>query len=233
MVKVIISSHITSRNKSNQPYTVYVVDVYHNGKSHTIQRRYRDFHKLHTELRKLSTQANRNNSIKPSNVEFPPKKLRNLSHKLIEQRKDALEKYLQSVLHLNTDDHLMPRVLVDFLGITASDSELGLSDGFASSTGLLDRESLSDDSIQCDGFSHQPLIGFTSDLNRYPFDFQTTVSTDATNGMNNTNGHHPPTGSNRSRESSCSSLPDIVLKGVMDAFYSDSDIMSNDSLYHI
>lgn len=84
MVRVLIPSHYQSRSRSGQPFTVYNIEVFYNGKCIKLQRRYRDFHELHKALRK-----------EVRTPEFPPKKVRNLSTKLIELRRQALESYLQ------------------------------------------------------------------------------------------------------------------------------------------
>ncbi len=49
--------------------------------------------------------------------EFPPKRLRNTSHKLLEERREGLEAYLQ---HLTRTDPL-PTTLLEFLQLSPGD----------------------------------------------------------------------------------------------------------------
>lgn len=64
-------------------FVVYVIHVIEGSCEVRLERRYSDFHQLHKQLKRLY-----NNLAVP---EFPPKKIRNLSQKVIEQRRVALQ----------------------------------------------------------------------------------------------------------------------------------------------
>lgn len=69
-------------------YTLYVIQVKGPVRSWTVSRRYSEFHQLHTKL----------SAIKLPNVAFPEKTIFNFKEKILEERKRALEKYLQVIL---------------------------------------------------------------------------------------------------------------------------------------
>ncbi len=52
--------------------------------------------------------------------EFPPKRLRNTSHKLLEERRAGLELYLQRLVRLNP----VPGALLEFLGLSGGGEAL-------------------------------------------------------------------------------------------------------------
>ncbi|RWS07816.1 sorting nexin-24-like protein [Dinothrombium tinctorium] len=157
MVRVLIPSFFKNETKKGHSFTVYCVEVYYNGKCHKVQRRYRDFYHLHREMKKLY-----------KTPEFPPKKVRNLNQKLIEQRRLALEKYLQAFIK----NDFMPKEVIDFL-------------------------CLPNENYEAKELRHQSVIAFTTDYrDRSP---------------------------SHSGSSSSSSLPDIVVKGTLDGFYSMND----------
>ncbi len=88
-------------DSSHRPYYAYRVEAsLGGGKFVRVERRYSQFLALHNELRKLVRTP-----------EFPPKKLRNTSHKLLEERRAGLEGYLQHLVRLNP----VPTSLLDFL----------------------------------------------------------------------------------------------------------------------
>ncbi|XP_075432087.1 sorting nexin-22 isoform X5 [Ascaphus truei] len=64
--------------------TVFVVDVLWNGRRHTLERRYSEFHTLHKRLKK---------SCKVP--DFPPKRLADWKCKVQERRRQGLEAYIQ------------------------------------------------------------------------------------------------------------------------------------------
>jgi hypothetical protein len=173
---------------------MYSVEVYSNGRSHFVERRYRDFHDLHSELKK--------NVDTSSLPDFPPKKLRNLSPKVIEERRHLLEKYLQCVLSYS----VIHPSLQTFLGLS-SDSMIGTS---IMKTSLCDSIQQDEENL---GFgrnelSHQAVIGFAS---------EEETRCDST-GVIKTASEKDLLVSNRD-----SILPDIVLKGALDALYLRSD----------
>jgi len=86
---------------------VYTVHVTHRGRLHRVYQRYSAFHRLHHQFRKLY----------PISCPFPPKRLRNTSHKVLEGRRQGLEAWLGEVLTL----HPPPPPLLAFLGLSAAD----------------------------------------------------------------------------------------------------------------
>uniref|UniRef100_T1L070 PX domain-containing protein n=1 Tax=Tetranychus urticae TaxID=32264 RepID=T1L070_TETUR len=87
MVKLIIPCYENRRVDNGQTYTVYMIDVYHNGSWRRIEKRYRDFYQFHKELKKICVTPN-----------FPPKKMRNMNNNVIQERRKQLERYLQELL---------------------------------------------------------------------------------------------------------------------------------------
>uniref|UniRef100_A0A803JG58 Sorting nexin 22 n=1 Tax=Xenopus tropicalis TaxID=8364 RepID=A0A803JG58_XENTR len=82
---------------------VFRVDVLFNGRRHTLDRRYSEFHALHKLLKKTCKVP-----------DFPPKRVPNWMPKVQEQRRQGLEAYIQGVLWYNTD---VPKELLDFLKV--------------------------------------------------------------------------------------------------------------------
>ena len=164
MVKLFIPCHENRRSPAGQLYTVYRIEVYHNGSWNRIEKRYNDFYKLHKEMKKLC-----------STPKFPPKKMmRNLSNTVIEERRSQLENYLQELIK----NELTQPNIFQFLGLSQ----------------------LEETKIHSEWNQIRPLsmIAFSNDLLNSPSD-------DDNEGLEG---------------SSPSSLPDIVLKGALEAFYS-------------
>ncbi|XP_038078052.1 sorting nexin-24-like isoform X2 [Patiria miniata] len=88
--------------QDDEKYTTYQVHVQVSGKTHVIEKRYSEFHSLHKQVKK---------SIETP--DFPPKKMRSLTVKGIEQRRQALETYLQTLL----DKDNVPKSLLTFLKV--------------------------------------------------------------------------------------------------------------------
>ncbi|XP_067412126.1 sorting nexin-22 isoform X3 [Emydura macquarii macquarii] len=82
-------------------HTVFTVKVLCNGRKHTIEKRYSEFHALHKKIRKMCKVP-----------EFPPKRVPNWMSKVQEQRRQGLEIYIQGVLYYNEE---LPKELLDFL----------------------------------------------------------------------------------------------------------------------
>ncbi|XP_071449153.1 sorting nexin-24-like [Hetaerina americana] len=87
MIKVHIPQYRLVEKLSRKPFYVYVVEIVDGGDVYRVEKRYSAFHSLHRELRKQYETA-----------AFPPKRVRNSNHKVLEQRKQALESYLQAML---------------------------------------------------------------------------------------------------------------------------------------
>ncbi|XP_076356573.1 sorting nexin-24-like isoform X1 [Tachypleus tridentatus] len=102
MIRAFIPSFRQAEGEHGGHFTVYRIEVYVSGRCQKIERRYRAFHALHKQLKRLVQT--------PS---FPPKKMRNSSPKFIEQRRQALEHYVQEVLRLQP----LPKEVSVFLSL--------------------------------------------------------------------------------------------------------------------
>nr|XP_025042993.1 sorting nexin-22 [Pelodiscus sinensis] len=80
---------------------VFTVEVLFNGRKHTLEKRYSEFHALHKRIRKICKVP-----------DFPPKRVPNWMSKVLEQRRQGLEFYIQGVLYYNKE---LPKELLDFL----------------------------------------------------------------------------------------------------------------------
>ncbi|CAF0738746.1 unnamed protein product [Rotaria sordida] len=109
------NTRILQPPNGDEKYTVYQVTVRggSNHISHTIDRRYREFEALHTRL--------------SSSISVPqlPRKvlLHRRSAKLIEQRRQSLEVYLNDILKRCQQQSIMPEELGRFLQIPPYDNE--------------------------------------------------------------------------------------------------------------
>lgn len=110
-------------------HTVYQVEVTtQSGRYYRVERRYSAFHALHKECRKYYPTR-----------EFPPKKIRNTSAKVLESRRAALEHYIQGLAKVRP----IPAKLTNFLELPASIIEEDIASG--------------------GGASHAAVTGFTVD----------------------------------------------------------------------
>ncbi|KAL8197172.1 UNVERIFIED_CONTAM: hypothetical protein K2H54_014650 [Gekko kuhli] len=98
---------------------VFKVDVFCNGRKHTLEKRYSEFHALHKRIKKRCKVP-----------DFPPKRVPNWMAKVMEQRRQGLEAYLQGIVLHNRQ---LPRELLDFLKLWhfPQDSEAGSLGGLA------------------------------------------------------------------------------------------------------
>ncbi|XP_055478945.1 sorting nexin-24 isoform X5 [Psammomys obesus] len=110
-------------------YTVFKIEVLMNGRKHFVEKRYSEFHALHKKLKKC---------IKTP--EIPSKHVRNWVPKVLEQRRQGLETYLQAVILENEE---LPKLFLDFLNVRHLPS-------------LPKAES-------CGKLSHQPVLLFLGD----------------------------------------------------------------------
>ncbi|XP_012557246.1 sorting nexin-24 isoform X1 [Hydra vulgaris] len=92
---------------SEASYTVYCVEVIHNGKVINLQKRYSEFYDLHKKLQKVL-------NIK---FAFPPKRVLNKDKNLLEMRREMLELFLQAVLNEVQMD--IPNILLEFLQLSS------------------------------------------------------------------------------------------------------------------
>uniref|UniRef100_A0A668ATV2 Sorting nexin 24 n=1 Tax=Myripristis murdjan TaxID=586833 RepID=A0A668ATV2_9TELE len=102
-VRVSIPSFRSENNSIEKGYTVFKIEVLMNGRQHTVEKRYSEFHALHKMLKK---------SIKPP--EIPSKHVRNWVPKVLEQRRHGLELYLQTII---MENEVLPKIFLDFLNI--------------------------------------------------------------------------------------------------------------------
>lgn len=102
MIRAYIPRYRLVEGESGRSHYVYTVEVCYLGKVHRIEKRYSAFHSLYKELRKLYPTA-----------EFPPKRLRNTTSKILETRRSGLELWLHSVLLLQPS----PPALLAFLQV--------------------------------------------------------------------------------------------------------------------
>ncbi|XP_078475643.1 sorting nexin-24 isoform X2 [Lampetra planeri] len=128
-----------SSSSSSSPYTVFKVEVTMNGRKHFLEKRYSEFHALHKQLKKV---------IKTP--EFPPKHVRNWVPKVLEQRRQGLEYYLQGILYENEE---LPKVLLEFLSIRHLPS-IHKADSY---------DSLDDLDSEEPRLCHQPVLAYSRD----------------------------------------------------------------------
>ncbi|XP_008564738.1 PREDICTED: sorting nexin-24 [Galeopterus variegatus] len=119
---------------------VFKIEVLMNGRKHFVEKRYSEFHALHKKLKKC---------IKTP--EIPSKHVRNWVPKVLEQRRQGLETYLQSVILENEE---LPKLFLDFLNVRHLPSLPK-----AESCGSFD-ETESEESSK---LSHQPVLLFLRD----------------------------------------------------------------------
>ncbi|KAJ0057322.1 hypothetical protein NL108_002280, partial [Boleophthalmus pectinirostris] len=118
---------------------VFKIEVIINGRQHTIEKRYSEFHTLHKLLKK---------TIKPPDI--PSKHVRNWVPKVLEQRRQGLEHYLQTII---IENEILPKIFLDFLNIRHFPSVPKME-----SYGSFDTESEGSSKL-----SHQPVMLFVRD----------------------------------------------------------------------
>nr|XP_033775874.1 sorting nexin-22 isoform X2 [Geotrypetes seraphini]XP_033775875.1 sorting nexin-22 isoform X2 [Geotrypetes seraphini] len=176
MIEVYIPSVGQEVLHAEKTHTVFKVDVLFNGRKHSLQRRYSEFHALHKRFyraviwschppahrgsirRVLSvtdsgyleeTSAIKKNCKVP---DFPPKRVPNWMPKVLEQRRQGLEAYIQGVLCHNQD---VPKELLEFLKVKH----------FQHSSKNCSLDSLTELSSEQNSFllCHRPVVGFHKD----------------------------------------------------------------------
>uniref|UniRef100_A0A1A7XFQ9 Sorting nexin 24 n=2 Tax=Iconisemion striatum TaxID=60296 RepID=A0A1A7XFQ9_9TELE len=138
-VRVSIPSFRSENNSMEKGYTVFKIDILMNGRLHSVEKRYSEFHALHKMLKK---------SIKPP--EIPSKHVRNWVPKVLEQRRHGLELYLQTII---MENEALPKIFLDFLNIRHFPSVPKTE-----SCGSFDTES-----DELSKLSHQPVTLFLRD----------------------------------------------------------------------
>ncbi|XP_010715443.1 sorting nexin-22 isoform X2 [Meleagris gallopavo] len=99
---------VTARSPE-KAHTVFLVEVLCNGRRHTVAKRYSEFQALHKRIKK---------SCKVP--DFPPRRVPNWVPKVLEQRRQGLELYIQGVLCHNEE---LPQDVLDFLKVRRSQQE--------------------------------------------------------------------------------------------------------------
>ena len=188
-----------------------------------VERRYSAFLSLHNEVKwlwqisqiwsreflilsaTLILQLRKRYRLLSSCCEFPPKKIRNSTPKVLETRRVALEQYLQQIVKQSQrSSKPLPPPLLDFLQVSthvpkisasAASPSVGVaSEGLASGVGF---ESLSS-SLVCSS-THKPLFGFVC---KEPFLFESSQTAGSSLNVSLTGG-----------------LPDIVTTATLQYFY--------------
>ncbi|XP_066415106.1 sorting nexin-22 isoform X1 [Molothrus aeneus] len=92
-----------TRSTLSVPLQLFRVEVLCNGRRHTVTKRYSEFQALHKRIKKTCKVP-----------DFPPRHVPNWMPKALEQRRQALEVYLQGVLYHNKE---LPQDVLDFLKV--------------------------------------------------------------------------------------------------------------------
>ncbi|OPJ82197.1 sorting nexin-24 isoform A [Patagioenas fasciata monilis] len=119
---------------------VFKIEVLMSGRKHFVEKRYSEFHALHKKLKKFIRTP-----------EIPSKHVRNWVPKVLEQRRQGLELYLQTVILENEE---LPKIFLDFLNVRHVPALPK-----AESCGSFD-ETESEESSK---LSHQPVLLFLRD----------------------------------------------------------------------
>uniref|UniRef100_A0A8D0P336 Sorting nexin 24 n=2 Tax=Sus scrofa TaxID=9823 RepID=A0A8D0P336_PIG len=155
-MEVYIPSFRYEESDLERGYTVFKIEVLMNGRKHFVEKRYSEFHALHKKLKKC---------IKTP--EIPSKHVRNWVPKVLEQRRQGLETYLQTTLPqpfcetqaliskaVILENEELPKLFLDFLNVRHLPSLPK-----AESCGSFD-ETESEESSK---LSHQPVLLFLRD----------------------------------------------------------------------
>ncbi|KAK8744627.1 hypothetical protein OTU49_000541 [Cherax quadricarinatus] len=102
MIRAYIPRYRQVEGEGGRSHYVYCLEVCYVGRVHKLEKRYSAFHSLYKELHKLYQTA-----------EFPPKRLRNTTPKVLETRRAGLELWLHSTLLLQPT----PPALLAFLQV--------------------------------------------------------------------------------------------------------------------
>lgn len=136
MLHVTVPTYKQVSTEDGRPFTMYQVHVHVSGRTHIVDKRYREFHSMHKQIKK---------SLGIDTPDFPPKKMWQLSTRGIEHRRMGLETYIQAVM----DGNRVPKSLLNFLRVK----------NFKTSS----YDSL-DDLGQDPSSNHQPVMVFEDDL---------------------------------------------------------------------
>lgn len=145
MYQVFINGYRLAEVSHGKPYYVYCVEVSEPdaGTRYFIERRYSEFSALHRTLKK------ENADVAP----FPPKKVRNCQPKVLEQRRAALELYIQKMLRLPA----AKQQVLNFLGIEDRSPAASYKSTCAN------KEAEDRQQVDTHTVGHQPVITFHCD----------------------------------------------------------------------
>uniref|UniRef100_A0A8C4PZF2 Sorting nexin 22 n=1 Tax=Eptatretus burgeri TaxID=7764 RepID=A0A8C4PZF2_EPTBU len=139
MLEVAVPAFSQEGSEPDRGYTLFKVEVLANGRKHVVKKRYSEFYALNKKLKKVI-----------QTPEFPSKHVRNWIPKVMEQRRQGLENYLQGLICQGGE---VPKPLLEFLGIRHLPSML--------KTESLDSLDVYPEDIN--RLSHQPILGFSRD----------------------------------------------------------------------
>ncbi|KAM4719793.1 sorting nexin-24 isoform 2-T2 [Anableps anableps] len=125
-IRLSIPSFRSENSSVEKGFTVFKIDVLVNGRLHSVEKRYSEFHALH----KMH--------------------VRNWVPKVLEQRRQGLELYLQTVI---MENEVLPKIFLDFLNIRHFPSVPKTE-----SCGSFDTESMESSKL-----SHQPVMVYLRD----------------------------------------------------------------------
>ncbi|XP_032926485.1 sorting nexin-22 isoform X2 [Catharus ustulatus] len=103
MIAVSIVAEPPAARSPDRAHTLFQVEVLCNGRRHTVTKRYSEFQALHKRIKKICKVP-----------DFPPRHVPNWMPKVLEQRRQGLEVYLQGVLCHNKE---LPQDVLDFLKV--------------------------------------------------------------------------------------------------------------------
>ncbi|CAL7948371.1 unnamed protein product [Xylocopa violacea] len=143
MYQAFINGYRLAEVPHGKPYYVYCVEVLESetGTRYFIERRYSEFSVLHRTLKK------ENADVAP----FPPKKVRNSQPKVLEQRRAALEFYIQKMLRISTTK----QQVLNFLGIEGRTPEASYKSAC--------KDTEDPQQVDTSTLDHQPVIAFHCD----------------------------------------------------------------------
>uniref|UniRef100_UPI00358FBFBF sorting nexin-24 isoform X2 n=1 Tax=Myxine glutinosa TaxID=7769 RepID=UPI00358FBFBF len=138
MLEVAVPAFSQEGSEPDRGYTLFKVEVLVNGRKHVVKKRYSEFYTLNKKLKKVI-----------QTPEFPSKHVRNWIPKVMEQRRQGLDNYLQGLICQGGE---VPKPLLEFLGIRHLPS-------------MLKTESLDSLDVYPEDtkLSHQPILGFSRD----------------------------------------------------------------------
>ncbi|XP_076237478.1 sorting nexin-24 [Calliopsis andreniformis] len=167
MYQAFISGYRLAEVSHGKSYYVYCIEVSESesGSRYFIEKRYSEFSALHRTLKKENADI----------ASFPPKRVRNSQPKVLEQRRVALELYLQKMLRLSATK----QQVLNFLGIEGRATGASYKSTYKNAEDVQHEHS--------NALAHHPVLTFQYD----PY----------------------------AQSSTTSSLPDIVINGVLLGIY--------------